>query len=73
MLKFSVAFFVFAGTEFFKSFSISSLENLESLLCNAIFSKNVQLPLNFKLTRTLTIFGDYGILALLKLINNSSS
>ena len=35
-----VAFFVFDGTEIFKSLSISSLENLENLLCNAIFSKN---------------------------------
>ena len=59
-----VAFFVFAGTKFFKRFSISSLENLENLLCNAIFSKNFQLPFEFKLTRTLTKSGDYGILAI---------
>ena len=45
-----VAFFVFAGKEFFKSLSISSLRNSENLLCKAILSKNVQLPLNFKLT-----------------------
>ena len=44
MLKF-IAFFVFTGTELFKSSSISSLENSENLLCNAIFLKNVQLPL----------------------------
>ena len=40
-----LAFFVFDGTEFFKSLSISSLENSENLLCNAIFSKTFQLPL----------------------------
>ena len=60
-----VAFFVFAGLEFFKSLSISSLQNLENLFCDTIFSKNVQLPFNFKLTCKLTIklFGNYGILA----------
>ena len=61
-----VAFFVLA-TEFFKSLSISSLENSKNLLFNAIFSKEFRLPFNFKLTRfrltAFTIFGDYGILA----------
>ena len=58
-----VAFFVLAGTEFFKTLSISLLENSENLLCNAIFLKNVQLPFNFKQMHKFTIFGDYGILA----------
>ena len=58
-----VAFFVFPGMAFFKRLSISWLENLENLLCNAIFSKNFQLHFNFKITCMFTIFGDYGILA----------
>ena len=57
-----VVFFVLAGTEFFKSLSIYLLENSENLLGNAIFSKVFQLSFIFKLTRTFTIFGDYGIL-----------
>mgnify|MGYP001793974434 CR=1 FL=1 len=58
-----VALFVFAVKEFFKSLSIFLLENSENLLCNTIFSKSFQLPFNFKLIRTLSIFVDYGILA----------
>ena len=36
-----VAFFILAGTELFKSLSISSLENSKNLLCNANFSASL--------------------------------
>mgnify|MGYP001799708736 CR=1 FL=1 len=39
-----VAFFVFAGTEFFKSLSISLLESSKNLLINAGFLKLFSAP-----------------------------
>ena len=46
--------FVFPDTEFFKSLSISSLENSKNLLCNAIFSVSLPAKL-FQLGNTLHI------------------